>query len=125
MLLEGVVTNVANFGAFIDVGVHQDGLVHVSQLASRFVKDPREVVRAGEVVRVKVVEIDVKRRRIALTMKLHEPVPVGRALGSPENAPAAREPRDPTRREKAPPGPGTSMSAAFARSKPGADTPRQ
>jgi len=125
MLLEGVVTNVANFGAFIDVGVHQDGLVHVSQLASRFVKDPREVVKAGDVVQVKVLEIDVKRRRIALTMKLHEAVPVRLPPASQEKAPAAREPRDPGRREKSRPEPGTSMSAAFARLKPGADTPRQ
>src|SRR5262249_19520247 len=76
MLLEGVVTNVANFGAFVDGGVHQDGLVHVSQLADRFVKDPREVVKAGDIVKVKVVDVDLKRRRIALTMKLGE-VPAG------------------------------------------------
>jgi protein Tex len=69
MVLEGVVTNVANFGAFVDVGVHQDGLVHVSQLANRFVKDPREVVKAGTIVQVKVLDVDLKRRRIALTMK--------------------------------------------------------
>lgn len=73
MLLEGVVTNVTNFGAFVDVGVHQDGLVHISMLANRFVKDPHEVVKAGEVVKVKVLEVDVKRRRIALTMRLDEP----------------------------------------------------
>lgn len=70
MLLEGVVTNVANFGAFVDIGVHQDGLVHVSALANRFVKDPHEVVKAGDVVKVKVLEVDVKRSRIALTMRL-------------------------------------------------------
>ena len=69
MLLEGTVTNVAAFGAFVDIGVHQDGLVHVSQLADRFVKDPHEVVKAGDVVRVRVVEVDVKRKRIALTMR--------------------------------------------------------
>ena len=75
MLLEGVVTNVANFGAFVDIGVHQDGLVHVSALANRFVKDPHEVVKAGDVVKVKVIEVDVKRNRIALTMRLNdEPV---------------------------------------------------
>ncbi|MEI7968674.1 MAG: Tex family protein, partial [Betaproteobacteria bacterium] len=73
MVLEGVVTNVANFGAFVDIGVHQDGLVHVSMLSNRFVKDPREVVRAGDVVRVKVLEVDEKRKRIALTMRLDEP----------------------------------------------------
>jgi uncharacterized protein len=70
MILEGVVTNVAAFGAFIDIGVHQDGLVHVSALADKFVKDPHEVVKAGQVVKVKVLEVDVKRRRIGLTMKL-------------------------------------------------------
>jgi len=69
MLLEGTVTNVAAFGAFVDIGVHQDGLVHVSQLADRFVKDPHEVVKAGDVVKVRVVEIDVKRKRIALSMR--------------------------------------------------------
>ena len=69
MLLEGTVTNVAAFGAFVDIGVHQDGLVHVSQLADRFVKDPHEVVKAGDVVKVRVVEVDMKRKRIALTMR--------------------------------------------------------
>jgi len=69
MSLEGTVTNVAAFGAFVDVGVHQDGLVHVSQLADRFVKDPHEVVKAGDVVRVRVVEVDVARKRIGLTMR--------------------------------------------------------
>ncbi len=72
MILEGVVTNVAAFGAFIDIGVHQDGLVHVSALADKFVKDPHEVVKAGQVVKVKVLEVDVKRRRIGLTMKLND-----------------------------------------------------
>jgi uncharacterized protein len=69
MVLEGTVTNVAAFGAFVDIGVHQDGLVHVSQLADRFVKDPHEVVKAGDVVKVTVVEVDVPRKRIGLTMK--------------------------------------------------------
>lgn len=69
MLLEGTVTNVAAFGAFVDIGVHQDGLVHVSQLADRFVKDPHEVVKAGDVVKVRVVEVDAARKRIGLTMK--------------------------------------------------------
>ncbi len=74
MVLEGVVTNVTNFGAFVDVGVHQDGLVHVSALAGRFVRDPREVVRAGDIVRVKVLEVDLERRRIALSMRLDDEV---------------------------------------------------
>jgi uncharacterized protein len=69
MVLEGTVTNVAAFGAFVDIGVHQDGLVHVSQLSDRFVKDPHEVVKAGDVVKVRVTEVDVPRKRIALTMK--------------------------------------------------------
>ncbi|NLS17893.1 RNA-binding transcriptional accessory protein [Rhizobium sp. P40RR-XXII] len=69
MLLEGTVTNVAAFGAFVDIGVHQDGLVHVSQLADRFIKDPHEVVKAGDVVKVTVVEVDVKRKRIGLSMR--------------------------------------------------------
>ena len=72
MRLEGTVTNVAAFGAFVDIGVHQDGLVHVSQLADRFVKDPREVVKAGDVVKVRVVEVDAARKRIALTMRSGE-----------------------------------------------------
>ncbi len=69
MQLEGVVTNVAAFGAFVDVGVHQDGLVHISELSDQFVKDPREVVKAGDVVKVRVKDVDVGRKRIALTMK--------------------------------------------------------
>lgn len=72
MELEGVVSNVAAFGAFVDIGVHQDGLVHVSAMADRYVSDPREVVKAGDVVKVKVVEIDIARRRIALTMRLQD-----------------------------------------------------
>ncbi|TPJ90699.1 RNA-binding transcriptional accessory protein [Mesorhizobium sp. B2-3-13] len=69
MLLEGTVTNVAAFGAFVDIGVHQDGLVHVSQLADRFIKDAHEVVKAGDVVKVRVVDVDIKRKRIALSMR--------------------------------------------------------
>ncbi|MBV1869397.1 MAG: RNA-binding transcriptional accessory protein [Gammaproteobacteria bacterium] len=72
MTLEGVITNVTNFGAFVDIGVHQDGLVHISALASKFVKDPREVVKTGDIVKVKVLEVDPERARIALTMVLTE-----------------------------------------------------
>ncbi|HBC3534023.1 TPA: RNA-binding transcriptional accessory protein [Vibrio vulnificus] len=72
MLLEGVVSNVANFGAFVDIGVHQDGLVHISALTDRFVSDPREVVKAGDIVKVKVMEVDVQRKRIALSMRLND-----------------------------------------------------
>lgn len=73
MILEGVVTNVTNFGAFVDIGVHQDGLVHISALSNSYIKDPRDVVKAGDVVKVKVLEIDLKRRRVALSMRLQEP----------------------------------------------------
>ena len=72
MILEGVVTNVAAFGAFVDIGVHQDGLVHISALSNEFVKDPHAVVKAGQVVKVKVLEVDIKRKRIALTMRLND-----------------------------------------------------
>ncbi len=72
MVLEGIVSNVANFGAFVDVGVHQDGLVHISSMTNKFIKDPRELVKAGDVVKVKVVEVDVSRKRISLTMRLDE-----------------------------------------------------
>ncbi len=86
MQLEGTVTNVAAFGAFVDIGVHQDGLVHVSQLADRFVKDPHEVVKAGDVVKVRVTEVDVPRKRIGLTMRKDGGAETGReARGSAPN----------------------------------------
>ena len=72
MVLEGAVTNVTNFGAFVDIGVHQDGLVHISSLADKFVEDPHTVVKAGDIVKVKVLEVDLQRKRIALTMRLDE-----------------------------------------------------
>ena len=109
MMLEGVVTNVANFGAFVDIGVHQDGLVHVSQLADRFVKDPRDVVKAGDIVKVRVVEIDLPRKRIALTMKVKAP-----ATGPSPAAPAkARTPPV----QPQPAKPQTSLAAAFGKLK--------
>ncbi len=74
MMLEGIVTNVTNFGAFVDIGVHQDGLVHVSALADKFVKDPHSIVKAGDIVKVKVLEVDIARKRIALTMRLSDEV---------------------------------------------------
>ena len=74
MILEGVVTNVTNFGAFVDIGVHQDGLVHISVMSDTFVKDPREVVKTGDVVKVKVMEVDIKRKRIGLSMRLAEEI---------------------------------------------------
>jgi uncharacterized protein len=83
MQLQGVVTNVAAFGAFVDIGVHQDGLVHVSELSDKFVKDPREVVRAGQVVKVRVVEVDEARKRIALSMKTPRTDEAGAARSAP------------------------------------------
>ena len=74
MILEGSVTNVTNFGAFVDIGVHQDGLVHISALSNTFVKDPRTVVKAGDIVKVKVMEVDIPRKRIALSMRLEDEV---------------------------------------------------
>jgi uncharacterized protein len=72
MILEGVVTNVAAFGAFVDVGVHQDGLVHVSAMSRTFVKDPRDVVKPGDIVKVKVLDVDIPRKRISLTLRLDD-----------------------------------------------------
>jgi uncharacterized protein len=69
MILEGVVTNVTKFGAFVDIGVHQDGLVHISELSNRYIKDPSEAVKVGQIVKVKVLSADVKTKRIALSMK--------------------------------------------------------
>ncbi|MBL4278693.1 RNA-binding transcriptional accessory protein [Vibrio fluvialis] len=110
MVLEGVVSNVANFGAFVDIGVHQDGLVHISALTDRFVSDPREVVKAGDIVKVKVMEVDVQRKRIALTMRLNdEPGQESRPARS--NQP--RQERAP-RRSDEPSNAGGAMSGAFA-----------
>ena len=104
MQLEGVVTNVAAFGAFVDVGVHQDGLVHVSELSDRFVKDPREVVKAGDVVKVRVKDVDVARKRIALTMKSGAIDTSGGARArSPESAPMQRSSASPPRQTSEPP----------------------
>jgi uncharacterized protein len=111
MTLEGVVTNVANFGAFVDIGVHQDGLVHVSQLADRFVKDPRDVVKAGDIVKVKVVEVDLKRKRVALTMKLGTAAAPGGARISAGRGSEGKGNRQAT----PPPRPSTSMADAFSK----------
>ncbi|MBP2308823.1 S1 RNA-binding domain-containing protein [Azospirillum melinis] len=103
MMLEGVVTNVTAFGAFVDIGVHQDGLVHISQLANSFVKDPHTVVKAGDVVKVKVLEVDIPRKRIALTMRMGEeaPRPARREERRDERGPA-RQPQQQDRRPAAP-----------------------
>lgn len=114
MILEGVVTNVAAFGAFVDIGVHQDGLVHISALSNTFVKDPHTVVKAGQVVKVKVLEVDVKRQRIALTMRLGDNAP--QAGSKPEQ----RGDRNDSKRlnqhrSQAPAPAGNAMAAAFAK----------
>jgi len=117
MILEGVVTNVAAFGAFVDIGVHQDGLVHISALSNTFVKDPHTVVKAGQVVKVKVLEVDVKRKRIALTMRLSDSAP---AAGSkPEQRGDRQDAKrlgQHQRQERSAPAPsGGAMAAAFAK----------
>jgi len=119
MILEGVVTNVAAFGAFVDIGVHQDGLVHISALSNTFVKDPHTVVKAGQVVKVKVLEVDEKRKRIALTMRLSDSAP---AAGS---KPEQRGDRNDARRlsqhqgqqSRQPAPANNAMAAAFAKLK--------
>ena len=122
MILEGVVTNVAAFGAFVDIGVHQDGLVHISALSNTFVKDPHTVVKAGQVVKVKVLEVDEKRKRIALTMRLTD------TAGQQSHRPASAAPRDnrgqgrphggkPANRAPGQPAMEGAMAAAFAKLK--------
>ncbi len=113
MILEGVVTNVTNFGAFVDIGVHQDGLVHISALAERFVRDPREVVRAGDVVKVKVLEVDLKRRRIGLSMRLTDESRRGEPQPDAGRRPAARAKGKP-KADKRRPEPATAMGGALA-----------
>jgi uncharacterized protein len=94
MILEGTVTNVTNFGAFVDVGVHQDGLVHVSELSARFIKDPREAVKVGQIVGVKVLSADPKTKRIALSIKaLQNAEPARKAVKKPESPKPALEDR--------------------------------
>ncbi len=118
MVLEGVVTNVAAFGAFVDVGVHQDGLVHVSAMSTKFIKDPHEVVKAGQVVKVKVLDVDVKRQRISLTMRLDDDATPGAPArgGQQDRGGAGRgsQARAPRSREPEPAG---AMAAAFAKLK--------
>jgi protein Tex len=128
MMLEGVVTNVTNFGAFVDIGVHQDGLVHVSAIADRFVKDPAEVVKAGDIVKVKVVEVDLQRKRIALTMRMADevarpgstphannqgPRSNDRSRGNDRNGARGNAPRQQQRA----PEPSGAFAAAFAKAK--------
>ena len=130
MVLEGVVSNVAAFGAFVDIGVHQDGLVHISALSDTYVKDPRDVVKAGDVVKVRVLEVDVARKRIALTRRLDDSVPAprppreergagrdaaprggDRGRGRPDSRPAPRPAQAP------PPPANNALAAAFAKAR--------
>ena len=139
MVLEGTVTNVTNFGAFVDIGVHQDGLVHISALADRFVKDPHEVVKTGDLVKVKVMEVDKPRKRIALTMRLGDDPRDRTASQEPRGGADARSrpgasPRAEARAERAAPSrqsrpapasdpmataPGGAMASAFSQAREG------
>tara|TARA_R110000772_G_scaffold204812_3_gene315031 strand:+ start:53507 stop:55843 length:2337 start_codon:yes stop_codon:yes gene_type:complete len=124
MVLEGTVTNVTNFGAFVDIGVHQDGLVHISVLADRFIKDPHEVVKAGDVVKVKVMEVDLERKRIALSMRLNDKAQdAARQPGGRRQEPRGAGPKSAARgnatHKAASKGaePSTALAAAFARAR--------
>lgn len=119
MILEGSVTNVANFGAFVDIGVHQDGLVHISALSKQFVQDPRDIVRVGQTVKVKVVEVDIARKRIALTMRLDD-----EALSDRGGKPAGEQPKQANRNKPqgrptnpAPAAAASAMAQAFSQLK--------
>ncbi|MFT5446932.1 MAG: hypothetical protein ACI9DC_002107 [Gammaproteobacteria bacterium] len=131
MVLEGTVTNVTNFGAFVDIGVHQDGLVHISALADSFVKDPREVVKTGEIVKVKVMSVDLQRKRVALSMRLDDSAAeheagqrpqAGRdtprpANGRPRRANDRRAPKPAAPRTPAVPPANGALAMAFAKAK--------
>ncbi|WP_048750737.1 Tex family protein [Aggregatibacter segnis] len=112
MILEGTVTNVTNFGAFVDIGVHQDGLVHISSLSDKFVEDPHQVVKTGDVVKVKVLEVDVARRRIALTMRLDESAVKNE--GKSDRTLSAKPRSDHARPDRSNPRANNAMGNAFA-----------
>jgi uncharacterized protein len=124
MILEGVVTNVAAFGAFVDIGVHQDGLVHISALANSFVKDPHTIVKTGQVVKVKVLEVDEKRKRIALTMRLTDVAPQANGKPEPRNTQRQQDRLNHTKsaagdkRREPPQTVPSAMAAAFSKIKP-------
>ncbi len=121
MVLEGVVTNVTNFGAFVDLGVHQDGLVHISALSTQFVKDPRTIVKTGDIVKVKVMEVDVARKRIALSMRLDDEVTQKDQPGNPPaagpNKNRAAKNRSNARKPEQPAKGNSAMADAFANAK--------
>ncbi|WP_233113152.1 Tex family protein [Aggregatibacter actinomycetemcomitans] len=112
MILEGTVTNVTNFGAFVDIGVHQDGLVHISSLSDKFVEDPHQVVKTGDIVKVKVLEVDVARRRIALTMRLDESAV--KNDGKSDRTLSAKPRTNASRQERNAPRTNNAMGNAFA-----------
>jgi uncharacterized protein len=115
MVLEGRVTNVAAFGAFVDIGVHQDGLVHVSALSHSFVKDPRDAVKAGDIVKVKVMEVDLPRQRIGLSMRLDdEPGQARGGRGGGEARQGSGGTRGPRPRESTPKPAAAPANSAFA-----------
>ncbi len=130
MVLEGTVTNVTNFGAFVDIGVHQDGLVHISALSEKFVKDPREVVKAGDIVKVKVMEVDEPRKRIGLSMRMSDKAGEqaeqrggrrrdGRRDGQREDKRGGGKPQRQPKREDAAPPANNAFAAAFANARKG------
>ena len=115
MILEGAVTNVTNFGAFVDIGVHQDGLVHISSLSNKFVEDPHTVVKAGDIVKVKVLEVDLQRKRIALTMRLDEqPGETNARRGGGNDRPQNNRPAAKPRGREAQPAGNSAMMDALA-----------
>jgi uncharacterized protein len=123
MVLEGTVSNVAAFGAFVDLGVHQDGLVHISAMSHQFVKDPRTVVKAGDVVKVKVMDVDLERKRIALSLRLDDPLPDEPASSTEtgkrpkaSTKKKARKPRDQQGQSRGQPRTG-ALADAFAKAK--------
>ncbi|USD28857.1 RNA-binding transcriptional accessory protein [Pseudoalteromonas sp. SCSIO 43201] len=120
MTLEGVVSNVANFGAFVDVGVHQDGLVHISALTDKFISDPREVVKAGDIVKVKVIEVDVPRKRISFTMRLNDEVshhPAQKQSTKSHKGKSTQKPSKPKSRDAGNAAMGNAFAEAFAKLK--------
>jgi len=114
------VTNVTNFGAFVDIGVHQDGLVHISAMSEKFIKDPREVVKAGDVVKVKVMEVDVQRKRVGLSMRMSDDS-INKEKGQQRERPAVGKGRSRAQQQKqssnSQPAMGGAMADAFARLK--------
>ena len=119
MILEGVVSNVANFGAFVDIGVHQDGLVHISSITDKFISDPRDVIKTGDIVKVKVLEVDVDRKRISLTMKLNEKPATASKHNKSKPSGSHHQKKHKPQRDRQPENSamGNALAAAFAKAK--------